>query len=72
MTARPTGGLALTGKSTDEQTADYLKRWGIHQEFTYPFGKTQLWELISRSGNLNDCHPFCKENEALEWDNMWS
>ena len=68
MTARPTGGLALTGKSTDEQTADYLKRWGIHQEFTFPFGKTQLWELISRPGNLNDCHPFCKENEALDWD----
>ena len=39
MTVRPTGGLALTGKSMDEQIADYLKRWGIHQEFTYQLAK---------------------------------
>ena len=69
MTVRPTGGLALTGKSMDEQIADYLKRWGVHQEFTYPISKSQLWSLISRPGNLNDCHPFCKDNEVLEWGN---
>ena len=68
MTVRPTGGLALTGKSMDEQIADYLKRWGIHQEFTYPISKSELWSQISRPGNLKDCHPFCKDNEALEWD----
>ena len=68
MMVIPTGGLALTGKYMDEQTTNYLKRWGIHQEFTYPFSKTKLWSLISRPGNLNDCHPFCKENEALNWD----
>ena len=69
MTVRPTGGLALTGKSMDEQIADYLKRWGIHQEFTYPISKSQLWSLISRPGNLKDWHPFCKDNAALEWGN---
>ena len=68
MTVRPTGGLALTGKSMDEQIADYLKRWGIHQEFTYSISKSELWSQISRPGNLKDCHPFCKGNEALEWD----
>ena len=68
MTVRPTGGLALTGKSMDEQIADYLKRWGIHQEFTYPISKRQLWSHISRPGNLKDCHPFCKDNQVLERD----
>ncbi len=68
MMAKPTGGLDLTGKSMDEEVAGYLKRRGIHQEFKYPFGKDQLWSLISRPGNLNACHPFCKENEALDWD----
>ena len=67
MTVRPTGGLALTGKSMDEQIVDYLKRWGIHQEYTYPISKSELWSQISRPGNLKDCHPFCKDNEALEW-----
>ena len=27
-----------------------------------------LWKLISAPGNLNDCHPFCKSNEVLQWD----
>ena len=27
-----------------------------------------LWELISAPGNLNDNHPFCKSNEAIQWD----
>lgn len=27
----------------------------------------ELWTLISTPGNLNECHPFCKSNEVLEW-----
>ena len=27
-----------------------------------------LWNLISAPGNLNDCHPFCKSNDVLQWD----
>ena len=27
-----------------------------------------LWKLISAPGNLNDCHPFCKSNDVLQWD----
>ena len=27
-----------------------------------------LWELVSAPGNLNDSHPFCKSNEAIQWD----
>ena len=27
-----------------------------------------LWKLISSPGNLNDCHPYCLNNEVLQWD----
>ena len=27
-----------------------------------------LWKLVSAQGNLNDCHPFCKSNEVIQWD----
>ena len=27
-----------------------------------------LWKLVSAPGNLNDCHPFCESNEAIQWD----
>ena len=31
--------------------------------------KNVLWELISKPGNLNNCHPFCSSNEVIQWDN---
>ena len=36
---------------------------------TFELSKEKLWKLISDSGNLNDCHPFCKLNEVIQWDN---
>ena len=36
---------------------------------TFEVSKEKLWKLISDSGNLNDCHPFCKLNEVIQWDN---
>lgn len=27
----------------------------------------KLWEIISTPGNLNFCHPFCKENTVTKW-----
>ena len=28
----------------------------------------ELWDAISRENNLNDTHPFCKENKILVWN----
>ena len=28
----------------------------------------ELWELISRPGNLNQTHPYCLFNEVIRWD----
>jgi hypothetical protein len=29
--------------------------------------KEKLWEVISTPGNLEFCHPFCKENTVTRW-----
>ena len=31
--------------------------------------KKDLWKFISSPGYLNLCHPFCKHNEVIQWDN---
>ena len=67
MTALLTGGQDQTGKNMAEEIARYKQRRAIKQELTYPISKDELWELISRPGNLNECHPLCRTNEALEW-----
>ena len=30
--------------------------------------KTNLWKLISSKEHLNLVHPFCKKNDAIEWN----
>ncbi len=35
---------------------------------TFSISSEALWKLISHPGNLNDCHPFCKSNEVIEWN----
>ena len=34
------------------------------------FQPEEIWEAISAPGNLLDCHPFCRSNEPIEWDDM--
>lgn len=31
----------------------------------------ELWELISRPGNLNQTHPYCLSNEVIRWDDEY-
>jgi len=40
----------------------------ISVRMSFDVSNDALWELISLPGNLNDGHPFCKSNEALQWD----
>ena len=67
MTAPHIGGQVQSGKNMAEQISQYKKRRSIRQELTFPVSKAELWEMISRPGNLNECHPLCRTNEALEW-----
>ena len=34
------------------------------------FQPEEIWEVISAPGNLLDCHPFCRSNEPIVWDDM--
>ena len=27
----------------------------------------ELWKIISKPGNLNLTHPFCKKNDIIKW-----
>ena len=37
-----------------------------------PVSSTQVWELISRPGNLVDFHPFCQSNPVDNWPGVGS
>ncbi len=62
------GGLEQSGRNMDEQISNYLKRRCVSFSQEFPFGKKQLWQLISKDGNLNHSHPFCKQNNVISWD----
>ena len=64
----PCGGLEQSGRSMDDQISNYLQRRKVAFTLEYPFGKDQLWQLISEGGNLNQSHPYCLENEVISWD----
>ena len=32
----------------------------------------ELWKIISKPGNLNLTHPFCKKNDIIKWDGKGS
>ena len=40
---------------------------GITVSHIIPATVTAVWEVISRSGNVSDCHPFCKDNPVEKW-----
>ena len=68
MTATPTGGQALNGKSMVDQHNLYMKRHSVSQSLVIPVAKLDLWKEISRPGSLNDTHPFCRSNKAITWN----
>ena len=67
MTATPTGGQALNGKSMVEQHNLYMKWHSVSESLVIPVAKLDLWREISRPGSLNDTHPFCRSNKATAW-----
>ena len=32
----------------------------------------ELWKIISKPGNLNLTHPFCKKNDIIKWNGKGS
>ncbi|MCG3216440.1 MAG: hypothetical protein KAS63_06950 [Candidatus Heimdallarchaeota archaeon] len=42
-------------------------KWLIKNSIIIDATVAKVWEVISQPGNLNLCHPFCKENTVRKW-----
>ena len=42
-------------------------RLPITKSADFDISSSNLWEVISEPGNLNNSHPFCKSNEVINW-----
>lgn len=42
-------------------------RWPVSVERVIPAPADDVWDAISRPGNLELCHPFCKANPVHKW-----
>ncbi len=42
-------------------------KWLIKDSIIIDATVARVWEVISQPGNLNLCHPFCKENIVKNW-----
>jgi hypothetical protein len=47
-------------------------RWPVSATRAIPVSSQRLWALISRPGNLEACHPFCRENPVQSWPGQGS
>jgi len=47
---------------------NYKKRHSVSYSMDYEVSVEKIWELISKPGNLNSSHPYCKTNEIISWD----
>ena len=46
----------------------YKSTWPIRFEKEINASNKDIWRIISKEGNLNHIHPFCKENHTILWD----
>ena len=47
---------------------EYTKRRSITKSIVLNTNQKRVWELISTPGHLNQVHPFCQSNKAINWD----
>ncbi|MBJ03521.1 MAG: hypothetical protein CMB65_02340 [Euryarchaeota archaeon] len=50
------------------QLNQYLNRRNISSSIVLNLNREKLWELITSPGHLNNCHPFCKTNDIIRWE----
>ena len=46
----------------------FKKTWPVRVEKEIKANSDEIWKIISKEGNLNLVHPFCKNNYAISWD----
>ncbi|MHA1911346.1 MAG: hypothetical protein ACTSYA_06595, partial [Candidatus Kariarchaeaceae archaeon] len=42
-------------------------KWPISSSISINASVSNVWKAITKPGNLNNCHPFCKENVVVNW-----
>ncbi len=52
-----------------EFTAELINKfkWPIQVNKNINASTKEVWEVISKPGNLDDCHPFCEKNIVEKW-----
>ena len=45
----------------------FKKTWPVRVEKEIKANSDEIWKIISKEGNLNLVHPFCKNNYAISW-----
>jgi len=48
----------------------YKKTWPISFKKEICASVEDIWKIISREGNLNYVHPFCKDNYIISWNGI--
>ena len=46
----------------------FKKTWPVRVEKEIKANSDEIWKIISKEGNLNLVHPFCKKNHAISWN----
>lgn len=42
----------------------------VFSEIKIKASTSEIWKIISKPGNLNLCHPFCKNNDVEKWNEV--
>ena len=50
----------------------YFSQWPVSFEQEIEASLSSLWEIISKPGHLEQFHPYCKKNEAVNWPGIES
>ncbi len=50
------------------QDGDENSRWAVSASQPIAAPREAVWRVISAPGNLESCHPFCKQNPVHAWD----
>ena len=57
-----------------EYSAERIERfrWPVSVSRKIEASPQRIWFAITKPGNLEDCHPFCKKNPVYEWPGVGS
>lgn len=61
------GSTIQPARNTEEKMTSTHFKWPVSAEQTIAATADDVWKVISRPGNLEQCHPFCARNPVSAW-----